>query len=444
MRFTGADKVQFCSAAEIDVIQNRELKKVITHLSNCSPFYKRLFASHAVNTAAINTIEDLKKLPFTTKADLQAHNKDFLCVPAGKIIDYAATSGTSGTPVTIGLTENDLLRLAANECNSLKITGGSSEDIYQLMTTIDRQFMAGLAYAMGVRKLGAGMIRVGNGVPELQWDTIRRLSPTAIICVPSFILKLVAYAEQNGIDYRASSIKKAICIGEPLRNKDFSLNNLGRKITEKWGLELYSTYASSEMAAAFTECKAGNGGHLQPELIIGEIIDENDRPVDVGESGELVITTLGIEGMPLLRYRTGDICSIETSHCSCGRRTPRISPILGRKNQMIKYKGTTLYPSSMYDILEGVEQVKNYQVEIYTNDIGTDEILIRLGCDQISEQLEAEIKDRFRAKLRAVPIIQSVDPALLHKMIFPEINKKAKKFIDSRTSFQKIADSGVN
>ena len=98
----------------------------------------------------------------------------------------------------------------------------------------------------------------------------------------------------------------------------------------------------------------------------------------------------------------------------------------------------------MYDILEGVEQVKNYQVEIYTNDIGTDEILIRLGCDQISEQLEAEIKDRFRAKLRAVPIIQSVDPALLHKMIFPEINKKAKKFIDSRTSFQKIADSGVN
>mgnify|MGYP002508099367 FL=1 len=173
------------------------------------------------------------------------------------------------------------------------------------MTTLDKRFMAGLAYFLGIRKLGASVIRVGNGMPELQWDTINRLKPDTIMCVPSFILRLIEYAEMNGIDYRNSSIRRIIGIGEGLREQDFSLNLLGNRIKEKWDVDLFATYSSTEMGATFSECPFGCGGHVHPELIIVEIIGDNNLPVKDGEVGEVVITTLGVEGMPLLRFRTG-------------------------------------------------------------------------------------------------------------------------------------------
>lgn len=424
---------ELTSVKEIIAFQEKELQKLLHYLSVKSPFYKKLFSANTINISDIKTIGDLQKIPFTTKDDLQKYNSDFICVAQVQIIDYVTTSGTMGEPVTIALTDKDLDRLAINECNSFKTAGGSNVDIYQLMTTIDRRFMAGLAYFLGARKLGAGIVRVGNGIPELQWDTIKRISPTVIICVPSFILKLIEYAENNGIDYKNCSIKKAICIGEPLRNEDLSLNTLGNKILEKWDLQLHSTYASSEMGAAFTECAEGKGGHLPAELLIIEIVDENDNPVKPGELGELVITTLGIEGMPLLRFKTGDICRVYTEDCPCGNRTVRISPVLGRKKQMIKYKGTTLYPSSLYDILDTIDEVNNYQVEVYTNEIGTDEILIKIDCRLLSENLEKEIKDRFRARLRVAPAIQFVNTDTLNKLLFSSMSRKPIKFIDKRT-----------
>jgi phenylacetate-CoA ligase len=417
---------------EINSFQEKELQKLLLYLSINSPFYRKLFSSNNIQIAEIKSIADLYKIPFTTKEDLQQFNDDFICVPPVSIIDYVTTSGTIGEPVTIALTDKDLDRLAQNEFNSFKTTGGSNVDIYQLMTTIDRRFMAGLAYFLGARKLGAGIVRVGNGIPELQWDTVKRISPTVIICVPSFILKLIEYAENNGIDYKNCSIKKAICIGEPLRNEDFSLNTLGRKISEKWEIELFSTYASSEMGAAFTECGAGKGGHLPFELLIIEIVDENDKVIVNGGPGELVVTTFGVEGMPLLRFRTGDICRVYTDVCSCGNSTPRIGPVLGRKKQMIKYKGTTIYPSALYDILNGIEDVNNYQVEVFTNDIGTDEILIKINCREFSEHLEKEIKDRFRARLRVAPTIKFVSAEVISKLLFPEMSRKPVKFIDKR------------
>ena len=226
-----------------------------------------------------------------------------LCVPREQIVDYITTSGTLGDPVTFAMSDKDLDRLAYNEALSFACAGGKQGDIFQLMTTIDKRFMAGLAYFLGIRKLGASIIRVGNGIPELQWDTIQRISPNAIICVPSFILKIIKYAEENGIDYRNSSIKKAICIGENIKETDFSLNLLGQTIKKKWDIELYSTYASTEMATTFTECGCGQGGHHHPELIITELLDEQGNPVAEGEVGELTVTTLGVEAMPLVRFK---------------------------------------------------------------------------------------------------------------------------------------------
>jgi phenylacetate-CoA ligase len=420
---------------EIQTFQEKKLQEEMHLLAYRSPFYRNHFEKHHIDPEKIGSISDLVHIPVTTKQDLQERNYDFICVPRDRIIDYITTSGTAGDPVTFAMTEKDLERLAYNEAISFTCADGSREDIYQLMTTIDRRFMAGLAYFMGIRMMGAGIVRVGNGIPELQWDTIRRISPNAIIAVPSFILKVIEYAEINGIDYRNSSIRKAICIGEPLRNEDFSLNTLGKKITGKWPLRLFSTYASTEMGTSFTECESGVGGHHHPELIIVEFLDENDMPVAEGEPGEVTVTTLGIEGMPLVRFKTGDVCYHYQEPCKCGRTTIRLGPVLGRKNQMIKFKGTTLYPPALYDILDNIDFIANYVVEVYTNEIGTDEILIHAGSKKPIEEREKDIKDHFRARLRIAPQIRFESAETIHKIQFPEAGRKSVKFIDNRQKF---------
>jgi phenylacetate-CoA ligase len=293
--------------------------------------------------------------------------------------------------------------------------------------------MAGLAYFLGARRLGAGIVRVGNGIPELQWDTIKRIKPTVIIAVPSFILKVIDYAEKNGIDYKNSSVKKAICIGEPLRNQDFSLSTLAKKIKSKWDIELFSTYASTEMSTAFNECEAGKGGHHHPELIIVEFLDENNQPVNHGEAGEITITTLGVEGMPLLRFKTGDVAFHYQEPCSCGRTSMRIGPVIGRRRQMIKYKGTTLYPAALYDVLSDFEDIQDYYIEVSTNNIGTDDICINILTTNSTDEFIKSMKDHFRAKLRVAPQINIVDRETIKAKKYPETSRKPLVFIDLRT-----------
>ncbi|MBN2523639.1 MAG: AMP-binding protein [Bacteroidales bacterium] len=420
------------SKEEIKVFQQKLMRKQLQYLSVHSPFYGRMFKKEKIDTNKIKTIEDLNNIPLTSKDDLNACNEDFICVPKNQIIDYITTSGTLGDPVTFVMTNSDLDRLAYNEAISFVCSDCSGDDIFQITTTIDKRFMAGLAYFMGARKLGAGIIRVGAGIPELQWDTIMRIQPTALIAVPSFILKLADYAEKNGIDYQNSSIQKAICIGEPLRKQDLGLSTLAEKIREKWNLKLYSTYASTEMSTAFAECNAGLGGHHHPELIIVEFIDEEGNPVREGEAGEVVITTLGVQGMPLLRFKTGDICLHYTDPCSCGRTTIRLGPVLGRRKQMIKFKGTTVYPPALYDILDDISEIDNYIVEAYTNDIGTDEILIKAFCTNQTDGLEKRIKDHFRAKLRVSPSVEFCPNEEIEKLKFKGSSRKPVIFHDKR------------
>ena len=380
-------KIEQASKAEINNSQIGKLKELLGYLNTNSAFYKRLFKSNQINIDNINSLEDLTAIPTTSKDDLQQYNDDFICVQKNKIIDYVTTSGTLGEPVIFALTDNDLDRLAYNEAISFACAGIKHDDVIQLMTTLDRRFMAGLAYFLGARKLGAGIIRVGNGIPELQWDSILKFKPTYIIAVPSFLLKLIEYAQQHNIDLNSSGIKRAICIGEPLRNQDFALNTLSKKIKKNWNIELFSTYASTEMNTAFTECEAKQGGHHHPELIITEILDDNDQPVKEGESGELTITTLGVEGMPLLRFKTGDILKAHSQKCKCGRNTNRLGPVIGRKKQMIKYKGTTLYPPAIHNALTDFNEIETYVIELSLNEIGTDEILIKIATSKPSKDL---------------------------------------------------------
>ncbi len=425
-------KIEKKSIQEIKKFQESKLSETLSYLKNNSRYYQRLFDENNINIDEISTLEDLSRIPVTTKDDLQKFNDDFLCVEKKEIIDYVTTSGTMGEPVTFAMTDSDLDRLAYNEYISFSCADTTADDIYQLLVTLDKRFMAGMAYFLGLRKLGAGIIRTGPGLQKLQFESINRFKPTGFVTVPSFIPKLISFAIENGIDYKNSSLKKAVCIGEPIRNPDFSLNPLGKKITDNWDIKLYSTYASTEMGTAFTECSAGRGGHHHPEMIIVEFLDENDNPVKENEPGEVTITTIGVEAMPLLRFKTGDICYHHTEPCSCGRNTMRLGPVIGRKQQMIKLKGTTLYPPSIYDVLNEIDFIENYIIEVSTTELGTDELLIKAGCNSVSENTEKRIKDNFRAKLRVAPNIRFFKPAEISAMQLQEDSRKPVIFIDRR------------
>tara|TARA_B110000261_G_scaffold134137_1_gene151207 strand:- start:659 stop:1957 length:1299 start_codon:yes stop_codon:yes gene_type:complete len=420
------------SISKIKEFQEQKLKEVLQYVNENSPFYSRLFETHDISISNIILLEDLLKIPPTTKDDLQLYNDDFLCVSKQDIIDYTTTSGTLGTPTTIALTNSDLDRLALNEALSFNCAGITKKDTIQLMTTLDKQFMAGIAYFLGARHLGAGIIRTGSGVPELQLDSILKYSPSYLIAVPSFLLKLIDLANLKNIDINSLGVKGVICIGEPIRNDDFTLNTLGLKITKHWDISLYSSYASTEMNTAFTECSHQNGGHHHPELIIVEILNEDNLPVKNGDIGELTITTLEIEAMPLIRFKTGDMLSAYYEPCECGRTTLRLGPVKGRKKQMIKYKGTTLFPLAIENIMNYFTEIDSFIIEVSYNDIGTDEILIKLSSTSKSNELLQNIKTHFRSKLRVVPELEFHEKSYVDKLRFSKISRKPIKFIDKR------------
>jgi len=295
--------------------------------------------------------------------------------------------------------------------------------------------MAGLAYYIGAQKFGCSTIRVGSGSPGLQIDSIIRFKPSVIIAVPSFLLKVLEYAQLNNYKIADSTVKKIICIGEPIRNEHLELNNLGLRLRERWPeVKMFSTYASTEMATAITECASGCGGHIPPELIHIELLDETGIPVEKGSPGEVTVTCFGVEGMPLLRYRTGDICVMNEDPCDCGNNTSRLSPVLGRKKQMIKYKGTTLFPETVYELLNGLHWIKDYVVILENNELDIDELTVLISID---EQIESDkvnilLEEAFESHLRVKPAIEIKSAAEIRKIKFPGSSRKPLKLIDKR------------
>ncbi|PWJ58506.1 phenylacetate-CoA ligase [Dyadobacter jejuensis] len=409
--------------------QTQKLNELIRYLGKESPYYRRIFQEFQLDSNRPITLEELSDFPFTTKDDLARYNDDFLCVPKTAVADFVTTSGTLSDPVAFYLTDADIERLANNEAASFHCAGGSEKDIYQLMTTIDKRFMAGLAYWMGARRLGAGMVRVGPGAPYLQWESIQRFSPTVLIAIPSFIPKLIAYAVENGIDYKNSSVKAIICIGEPIRQADFSLNELGKRIAGEWDVQLFSTYASTEMGAAFTECAEGKGGHLNPNLLVLEVVDDYGVPVADGALGEVVVSTLGVEGMPLLRYRTGDLCHVHYSPCSCGRPGPRLGPVVGRKQQMIKFKGTTIFPPALFDVLDMVKEIDLYQIVVSKDNYGNDEVTILLSMDLQRDDFRNMLLSLFKSRLRVTPYLSFITTDELSFRLYKQEKRKPEKLI---------------
>jgi phenylacetate-CoA ligase len=210
---------------------------------------------------------------------------------------------------------------------------------------------------------------------------------------------------------------------------DFSLNSLGLKIQELWDVAIFSTYASTEMAMAFTECSEHQGGHLIPELGVLEVLDERNNQVKNGESGEVVITNLQVSGTPLIRFRTGDVCHYYSEPCSCGVNTPRLGPVIGRKQQMIKFKGTTIFPATLFDVLDCNNKITLYQVIVSTNEYGNNDVTILLSKDEVDEVRLKSLKEQFKIKVKVTPKIDLKDHIELQKKVYPEESRKMKKLI---------------
>lgn len=419
------------SIEEIKQLQWLQLKKQLIYLDLHSPFYQEKFKRQVTDVTRILTYDDFRHLPLTTKEDLQKYNDDFICVPNEEIIDYVTTSGTLGIPVSLGLNEADLQRLTNNELESFKLIGVEKGDVVQITTTLDRRFMAGLAYFLGLRELGAGIVRTGSGLPQLQWDSIERFQPKYIVAVPSFLVKMLQYAKDNDIDISDTSVKAAICIGEPIRELDYSLNALGKRIKEDWDIDLFSTYASTEMATAFTECKVHMGNHSQPDLIFTEILDDEGNQVEPGEIGELVITTLQNETMPLLRFATGDMLTYTDEPCTCGRNTPRLSSVVGRKQQMIKLKGTTIYPQNIIEILSNFDGLETFVIEARKNELGTDELKVKIP-DSVSLERVNILVEHFKSRLQVTPQLELVKKEEIEQIRKAEKSRKPQFFRDLR------------
>ncbi|MBI4848347.1 MAG: AMP-binding protein [Nitrospirae bacterium] len=426
--FSQYSNIEFSTPDEIKAVQERLLQNHLAYIYGNSPFYRRTLDGIALNKI---TLENLSALPFTGKSAFENHNDELLAVPMSKIVDIVLSSGTTGKPTKIMYTENDLRRLAYNEEISFASCGMTPDDIVLLTCTIDRCFVAGLAYFLGIRALGAAAVRNGLNSVESHLEIIQRMKPTAIVGVPSFLHKLGLFLQSKGIDPRETGVKKFICIGEPLRDKNLYLLKMGAYLEEIWGARVFSTYASSETITTFCECTAQNGGHLHPELAIVEIVNDNGEVLPLGEAGEVVVTTFFIEGMPLLRFRTGDMSFLIDGPCNCGRKSPRLGPILGRKKQMIKYRGTTLYPQAVYSALDEIPEVAEYYVSV-TSDFDLSDVLkvyVSVNGDSCSAK---RIMDILQAHLRVRPDVIISSGEEVRKQLFAGNSRKAIRFIDRR------------
>jgi phenylacetate-CoA ligase len=386
-----------------------------------SPYYRELYR----NLRGLPRLEDL---PTVDKHVLSERNLDFLCVPRERVVEIVTTSGTAAAPLLWMLTEADVRRLARNEKASFECVGLGPSDTVLIAVALDRCFIAGLAYSLGLREAGCAVVRVGPSSPALVLEMIERVQPTAIVAVPSFLRLIADRARASGFDLRNCPVKKAVCIGEPVRDASFQPNAAGLAIEHAWGARVYSTYGVTELANSLCECDAGTGGHLHEDQLHLEILDDAGRPVPDSEVGEIAATTFGVEAMPLIRYRTGDCAAMFRAPCACGRLSPRIGPLLGRKNQKLKFRGASLFPSTLQAVLEQSEGVDSFVIVARVESDLSDsvEVLVH-GSASVSTLREA-----LRARSKIAPVVRHVSRAEIEALQMPPDARKRRTFVDLR------------
>jgi phenylacetate-CoA ligase len=420
------------TAGQEDVLKAQDglFREHVKYIAENSPYYRELFKKEAIDPQGVG-LGDIASLPITDKAAIEERNDDFLAVAPESIGDMVLSSGTTGRPTRMMYSGADLDRLAYNEKAAMRRLDIGPGDVALLTCTMDRCFIAGLAYYAGIRAVGAAAVRNGVNTPPSHMEVIRRMDPTVIVGVPSFLLKLGRYMKDEGMDPAGIRARTLICIGEPLRGRDMEMQRLGVELEGLWDARAYSTYASSETVTTFCECKAQAGGHIHPALGIVEILDEEGRPLPPGEAGEVVMTPLMTEGMPLLRFRTGDVSFLVEGGCGCGRTPPRLGPVIGRRKQMIKCHGTTLYPPAVFAALDDMDAVGEYYMVVDSDYELSDKIEVHVAVTDPA-CTSAHIAERLQARLRVRPVVVIEPGEALRRVVYDPASRKPVRFIDRR------------
>ena len=429
------------SLGQIEKMWKDGIRIAAKYAYESSPFYRRLFKSTNLTSEDIQGIDELHRLPFTTKDDLGVHADDFWAVPQKDVVDIATISGTIGIFTLYPMALADVKRLGWNEYLSFCCAGLTAQDTVLLSVTMDRCFIAGLAYYEGLKQMGSTVLRIGSGPPGMLLDFIKRLQPTAVVSVPSFLKKVQRYAVAEGFSLEDTSVSKLICIGEPIRDRYFSLNALGQSLENTWNARVYSTYAMTELATSFCECEHGVGGHVHPSLTYVEIVDDDGNPVSDGEIGEIVATAFGVTAFPLLRFRTGDCSFMIREKCPCGRWTPRLGPIVGRKKHLMKIKGVSVYPTAVQQVLDGIDEVLDYVMILTSPTPLSDELTIKMAIrdnpmavtDKTrADSIQRQIEERLQSALKVRPFVHISPLSEIEQLQGIHILRKKRVLVDLR------------
>jgi len=373
----------------------KKINRLIKYSRVHSPYYKKLFKKIHL-PEEIRALSDFESIPITSRDDLINRNDEFIAVARDMWSDVVSTSGTTGKPICIPFTKKDILKNAYFIAKKFSIFGLKKEDIVYITVPIDQSmWIGGLSVWLGCFEIGACSIRAGNISMDKHIEFIKRLRPTIIFGLPSFILKL---GEEIKIR-RLNNIPKPrliVTFGENIMHRDFSRNSLGKSIENLWGSKLISGYCSTEASPGF-ECIFQSGHHILSEMLYVEIVEPKTMKV-LGplQDGLLVVTHFGREGLPLIRYAPGDVSFLDNSRCECGRATPRLGSVLGRIDEMAKIKGVNFYPSQLEEVLLGIPFVGDFIIELFTD---------RNLCDRI--KILIRFKPETQRKIDKLGLLQN-------------------------------------
>jgi phenylacetate-CoA ligase len=412
-------------------LQVERLRNIVARVHASVPFYRERLLQCSVTPESINSVEDIYRLPFTTKEDILANFPfGLLAVPREEIVRVHTSSGTTGKPKAVFFTKSDLDGSAELIARCLTMTGMGKNDVLQNMMTYGL-FTGALVMHYGAEKVGILVVPAGPGNTDRQLTLMKDFGTTAIHITPSYALYIGSVLQKNNIDPRKEfSLKRAYMGAEPYSEET------RKKIEEIYGIDVYNSYGLSEMngpGVAF-ECEEKNGMHLWEDNFLMEIIDPNTgEPLPDGKEGELVLTSLCREGMPIIRYRTRDLTAIVPEPCACGRTHRKITRILGRTDDMFIVKGVNIFPQQIENILMGIRGVaQNYRIVLESLDQMTVEVEITgdLFDGNVTRlvKLQAEITDRLKNEILVKPKVVLHEPGVL-----PVSEGKSKRVIDNRT-----------
>ena len=416
-------------------LQEVQLKRLRTALERAAatPFYGKVFAERGVVLSKISTLEHVKDLPFTTKEDLRLSYPDgMLAIPKKDVVRMHASSGTTGKPTVIFYSINDIDEWAHQVARGMVATGTTPDDVFQNMMGYGL-FTGGLGLHYGAERLGCMVIPTSSGNSLKQIQFFQDFQTTVIHITPSYALHLVEVIRENGIDPHDLTLKKAYLGAEPYSEATRN------KIQEQYGLDAYNSYGLSEMngpGVAF-ECVQKDGMHLWEDYYIAEIINpETGENLPDGEEGELVLTHVNREAMPMFRYRTRDLTRFIPEPCPCGRTHRRIERIKGRTDDMLIISGVNVFPSQIETVLMNTPEVgNNYQI-VLERENSLDRMHIRVelyskmfhGDIRELERLKKKLGEALRAHITINPRIELLEPGSL-----PPSQGKAQRVIDKRT-----------